>query len=83
LSTVWLLAGDRDARRMRSVRRFSLVARRVSCADHDRFVVRTSGLLIDTPTALIQPTLGAGKGDKTRHGLVLQIAAAFEGEQYR
>jgi hypothetical protein len=27
--------------------------------------------------------LGAGKGDKTRHGLVLQIAAAFEGEQYR
>ncbi|KAG7530491.1 hypothetical protein FFLO_04981 [Filobasidium floriforme] len=41
-------------------------------------IVRTSGLLIDTPTALIQPTLGAGKGDKTRHGLVLQIAAAFE-----
>jgi len=24
--------------------------------------------------------LGAGKGDKTRHGLVLQIAAAFEGK---
>ena len=44
------------------------------------FVVRASGLLIDTPTALIQPTLGAGKGDKTRYGLILHIAQSFEGE---
>jgi hypothetical protein len=42
--------------------------------------VRASGLLIDTPTALIQPTLGAGKGDKTRYGLILHIAQSFEGE---
>jgi hypothetical protein len=43
-------------------------------------VVRASGLLIDTPTALTQPTLGAGKGDKTRYGLVLHIAQSFEGK---
>jgi hypothetical protein len=40
--------------------------------------VRASGLVIDTPSTLIQPTLGAGKGDKTRYGLIQQIAQAFD-----
>lgn len=42
--------------------------------------VRASGLIIDTPTAFTQPSLGAPKGDKTRYGLIQQAAEAFEGE---